>query len=220
MPSIHIDNAASRALSKLGHKVADKVVAEVKEEVADVRHGLNEVRDGFETARGKFIGYAGVLGFRYSVDEYQFQVSPGLARGTRIDAQGVADLKARGFKSIVNLTRENFDDEAAAKKLGMNFKRISILDNDAPTEKQMVDFLKFVTAKENQPTYIHCQAGKGRTGVATAVYRMAVQGWSPERALAEAKKFGMHYPAQEEFVLSFGKKLAAGTLPGWTRAAA
>ena len=52
----------------------------------------------------------------------------------------------------------------------------------------MKDFLDFATNPKNSPCYVHCEAGKGRTGVASACYRMAVEGWPPEKAIAEGMR--------------------------------
>ena len=151
---------------------------------------------------------------------YQSQVSPTLTRGSEIDAAGVADLKRRGFKAIVNLTVENHDDEAAARALGLAFLRVPMIDNTAPTLAQMQAFLDFVSAPAHQPTYVHCDAGIGRTGVAVAVYRMAVQHWPLERAMAEANSPVHILPCQRRFLRAFADALAAGELRGYGSASA
>ena len=38
--------------------------------------------------------------------------------------------------------------------------------------------------------FMHCQAGMDRTGLVVAVYRILVDGWSVEDAIAERKAFG------------------------------
>lgn len=92
---------------------------------------------------------------------------------------------------------------------------MKILDNSAPTQAQVKQFLDFATNPKNSPCYVHCQAGKGRTGVAVASYRMAVEGWPPEKAIAEAKKFGCALPDQLDFLKQFGADLAAGKIAGY-----
>ena len=100
---------------------------------------------------------------------------------------------------------ENNNDEAMANKLGLTPHHIPILDNSPPSVAQMQDFVAF--ASGNQPCYVHCEAGKGRTGTAVASYRMAVDGWSTERAIDEGKKFGLAMPNQIEFLQKFGDSL-------------
>lgn len=42
----------------------------------------------------------------------------------------------------------------------------------------------------NQPIYIHCLAGQDRTGLIQAIFRVKVQNWQPDKAIAEVKQFG------------------------------
>jgi hypothetical protein len=151
---------------------------------------------------------------------YQAQVSPGLARGSAVDARGLAALQARGFRSIVNLREEDDSDAAPARALGMASLRLVITDQTAPTTAQMKQFLDFVTKPANQPAYVHCYAGVGRTGVAVACYRMAVQGWPVQRALAEAKFYQLWAPEQITFIQQFGADLQAGRIAGYPLLAA
>ena len=145
-------------------------------------------------------------------------MSPGLVRGSRIeDPKGYDKLKQQGIKSLVDLTLEGTKDLKEGKAAGLNVLNVPILDNNAPTTQQMKDMLDFVTAPKNQPAYLHCQAGKGRTGVAVACYRMAVENWPPEKAVAEAKAFGLKLPDQIDFVMQFGADLAAGKIAGYPK---
>ena len=168
---------------------------------------------------GAALGHLEARGLRLpNWHPYQAEVSKTLTRGSEIDAQGVAALARRGFHGIVNLTVENHDDEAAARALGLAFLRVPLIDNTAPTEAQMVAFLDFVGDPRHQPVYVHCDAGIGRTGVAVAVYRMAVEGWPEERAIAEADSPVHILPCQRRFLAAFARDLAAGRIPGYPKA--
>ena len=170
------------------------------------------------TLGAELVGVAELVGLRYPVSKYEFKVSDGLTRGSRIDdPKGYEKLVKQGFKGIVDLTLEGTKDAKAGKAAGLNTLNVKILDNSAPTQKQVKEFLDFATDPKNSPCYVHCEAGKGRTGVAVAAYRMAVEGWAPEKALAEAKKFGCTLPDQVEFLEKFGTDLAQGKIDGYPR---
>ncbi len=87
--------------------------------------------------------------------------------------------------------------------------RIPVIDHAFPTTDQLVEFLELATQAENQPVYVHCNAGKGRTGVFVGAYRMAVDGWSSEAAYEEARSFGVS-SSKRAFFDDFGELLASG----------
>jgi len=78
---------------------------------------------------------------------------------------------------------------ARGAKYGIAALHVPILDNSVSTIAQMNQLISF--AQAHPPTYVHCEAGKGRTGTALACYRIAVDGWTPDQAIAEAKPFGL-----------------------------
>jgi len=179
---------------------------------------FKKVADGFANGAAEAVGVAELAGLRYPVSDYESKVDANLTRGSRIDdPNGYSKLQQQGFKGIVDLTMEGTNDAKMAPQAGLNTLNVKILDNSAPTQAQMKQFLDFATDPKNQPCYVHCEAGKGRTGVATACYRMAVDGWPPDKALAEAKQFGLALPNQTEFIQQFGADLAAGKIAGYPK---
>jgi protein tyrosine/serine phosphatase len=72
-------------------------------------------------------------------------------------------------------------------------------------------FLSIVNDPERQPVYVHCQGGQHRTGVMTAVYRMANYGWTEGKAYAEMKQFKFEtfigHPELRHFVHDYYSRL-------------
>jgi protein-tyrosine phosphatase len=177
---------------------------------------------GLKVKAAEAVGVLETLGLTYPVSSYEHVVSPSLVRGSRIDKSnqkaGYKKLFEQGIRSIVDLTLEKVDDPKAVADAGLKFLNIPITDNTAPKIEQMKAFLDFVA--KQPPCYVHCEAGKGRTGVAVACYRMAVQHWPLEEALAEAKEFGLELANQIDFLDKFSKALKANKVDGYHTASA
>jgi len=120
-----------------------------------------------------------------------------------------ADLAALGVKTLINLTSDDAspDEKAMAEKAGLGYFQIPMTTRVVPTVAQLAEFMKIVNDPANQPVYVHCVGGKHRTGVMTAAYRMAHDGWTAERAFKEMKqfKFGADFlhPEFKQFVYSY-----------------
>ncbi len=128
--------------------------------------------------------------------DYQCAVSTTLQRSSQPDERWIKSLsdptiREHPFRSVVNLRGENGSnsEEPIVQRYGMKPLNIRVRDMHAPTREQIVQFLTFVTDEANQPALVHCKAGQGRTGTFVAAYRMAVEGWSKDDALAEARRF-------------------------------
>jgi Inositol hexakisphosphate len=173
---------------------------------------------GLKVKAAEVVGVLETLGLTYPVSSYERVVSSSLVRGSRIadHKTGYKKLFEQGLRSIVDLTLEKVDDPKAAAGAGLKFLNIPITDNTAPKIEQMKDFLDFVA--KQPPCYVHCEAGKGRTGVAVACYRMAVEHWPLEDALVEAKEFGLELANQIDFLNKFFKALKANKVAGYSAA--
>jgi protein tyrosine phosphatase (PTP) superfamily phosphohydrolase (DUF442 family) len=175
----------------------------IKDELVRIGNQLARLGNELVVTGGEALGVAELLGLRYRVQPYEAQVSAELYRGARVDARGLAALKAQGMVGVVSFCLENDDDARPADALGLVHRRIPILDNSTPTDEQVREFLRFVAEPANQPVYCHCEAGKGRTGTMVACYRIAVDKWPAAQALDEARRFGLWLVNQVDFIQHF-----------------
>src|SRR5262249_50935941 len=98
----------------------------------------------------------------------------------------------------------------------MKFFRIPMTTHETPSAEQVAEFLKLVDDPANQPVYVHCQGGRHRTGVMTAVYRMSNGQWTADQAFAEMKRYrygaDFLHPEFKQFV--YGYEPAVPAAPG------
>jgi tyrosine-protein phosphatase SIW14 len=133
-------------------------------------------------------------------------------RGAQPNDGDYRDLAALGIRTVIDLTRDGRSDEPEmVERAGMRFYRIPMTTSDRPSEAAIEQFLKLVNDPLNQPVYVHCQGGRHRTGVMTAVYRMTQDGWTADRAYEEMKQFHFEgfpgHPALKHFVYDYYARL-------------
>ena len=88
------------------------------------------------------------------------------------------------------------DEPATALGMEVRVHTIHPIDGDDPLELlrgptlgQIHDTLAAMTEADG-PVYFHCHAGRDRTGLMAAVWRVAVDDWSPARAHDEMMAMG------------------------------
>jgi protein tyrosine phosphatase (PTP) superfamily phosphohydrolase (DUF442 family) len=137
-----------------------------------------------------------------------------LYRGAQPREVGLSELKILGITTIVDLRaedREKIDWERKhAESLGMRFINIPVSGWAPPSDEQVVQFLSLVRDNPGQKIFLHCRFGDDRTGLFTAVYRIAIEKWPAAQATNEMYFFGFNgfwHPSMKIFVQNFPSRL-------------
>jgi protein tyrosine/serine phosphatase len=160
---------------------------------------------------------------RISIENFG-QINDGYFRGAQPRGRDYQDLAAIGIKTVIDLSDDQQTEAQSVQSAGMKFVRIALTTSAAPGQAAVEKFLSLVNDPANQPVYVHCQGGRHRTGVMTAVYRITHDHWTPDRAFAEMvqyqfKKGFVSHDALRNFVYNFTAKPAdiVATSPGSER---
>ena len=142
------------------------------------------------------------------------KVSDHLYRGGQPKSTEYRKLAEMGIKTVIDL-REDPESYARDAANGASLKYINIrLDSHRqPTLEETNLFLRLVKDQAIWPVYVHCAAGKHRTGALIAAYRMSMEGWDAERAYKEMKDFGFYsrfgHGTMKSFVFEYYQNLLA-----------
>lgn len=144
---------------------------------------------------------AGLIGSRYDGLRHFAVVEPGVLM--RCGQPRIADLdhilKTHGLRTVVvarggtrhPLRGRWFRRErrwCAAR--GVALEHMPFSDARTPPADVFERFLSLVGDPARQPILVHCEQGWHRTGVLCAAYRIAVDRWTPQAALAEMAQAG------------------------------
>jgi predicted protein tyrosine phosphatase len=146
---------------------------------------------------------------------YTYPVSFRLIRGARPSPSKLRDLYYHNnLRSTINLCSEmHYGDIPIindAELIGkLKTEHIPITDNGQPKHHHVLRLFEFLEDPDNIPAYMHCEQGVGRTGVMTACYRIAFNGWTVDDAVAEAARFADRMPEQLDFITKFGAELSS-----------
>ncbi|HKQ06204.1 MAG TPA: dual specificity protein phosphatase family protein [Blastocatellia bacterium] len=124
------------------------------------------------------------------------KVQDHLYRGGQPGPGGLKKLAEMGIKTVVNLRGEDDltrAEAAEAKALGLRYYGVPMPGLSRPTDAQVKQVMAILDDQENGPVFIHCKHGSDRTGTIIACYRIAKEKWTGERAIAEARQYGMSW---------------------------
>lgn len=140
-----------------------------------------------------------------SVERFR-QITNGLFAGGAPSPDDVLQLKNNyNIKKIISL------DESAGNRISRTCDMLEIKHIMLPldgTRASLLNFFKHDLKKlllSNGPTFVHCQAGKDRTGFAIALFKCKYMGISPEDAIEEAKSLGFGVGVDPEYINQFEK---------------
>ena len=138
------------------------------------------------------------------------KVTDNYYRGSQPEADGFAQLKRLGIKTVIDLRKDSRAEEPnQVRAVGMQYFNIPMKASQAATPEQTEYFFKLVNDSANWPVYVHCKGGRHRTGALTAAYRIAHDGWTADKAYEEMKKYDFNKgffggpSAQKNFVYAF-----------------
>ena len=109
--------------------------------------------------------------------------------GEPSDEAGWTWLRNHGVRSVVNFRFLPEDDEASERARFEHYLSLPFKGKEPPTDAEAETFLAFVRDPHYWPVHIHCKEGRYRTGLMAALVRYAIDGWSIDDALAEARRY-------------------------------
>ncbi len=126
--------------------------------------------------------------------EHMAAVGEGVFRSAAPGAEGYGRLSRFGVRTVIDL-RLGAEVQPEAIAAGLDTVRIPLkadIESEPPTRAQIGRFFDVVLDPARQPVLFHCRTGKDRTGTMAALYRIEIDGWSNDRAIAEMQAMGYH----------------------------
>ncbi len=136
------------------------------------------------------------------------RVDPNFATGGATSAEQLEAVRKLGFRTVINLRMASEPgadlegEAAAAAKLGFQYLSLPF-SADAPDPAVVDKFLNVIRSAE-QPVYIHCRSGV-RANALWLIKRVTIDGWTTEKAVAEADALKMTNQKLRDFALAYVK---------------
>ena len=123
------------------------------------------------------------------------QVGPTLYRGAQPSDAAFPQLAKLGVTTVLDLRRpDEHSTTGEARQVeaaGMHYVNVPMTGWTAPTVDQIAQVRAVMDT--GGVVFVHCKQGRDRTGTVTAIYRMEREGWTNDKALAEARDMGLRW---------------------------
>lgn len=111
-------------------------------------------------------------------------------RGAQPQPDDYAALKALGVNTVIDLRNDPTDyEKAAVEALGMRYVNIQMSGWKYAKDTQVEEFMRLMNDPVTGVVFAHCKAGRHRTGLTGAVYRMEKYGWDYDKSYKEMKNY-------------------------------
>lgn len=134
--------------------------------------------------------------------------------GGRPSPEEIEDLKARGFKTVINLLTPEEEghahEEREVEDRGLTYAAVPV-SPELLDDMAVARFSQAVDSSDG-PVAVHCKAG-GRAGIMTLLHLGVSNGWTVARTLEEGEKIGAKIGPDSpyrEFFEGYIKRHSAG----------
>ena len=134
-------------------------------------------------------------------------VTTTVALGSNAAPESMPALKKAGFDVVIVIREdreEGYDrqqSERAAVDAGLRFIAIPFV-RTSPDPDAVRKFLEVIAKSENRYAYVYCHTGQ-RVATMWLIKRVRQDGWTLERAMAEAESLGLTRPELKQFATEF-----------------
>lgn len=110
-------------------------------------------------------------------------------RGSQPTEAEYKALKDFGINTVIDLRKDSEDySKSTVESLGMKYVHIP-MTGWTTRDESVSEFLETISDQASGNVYVHCAAGKHRTGLVGAIYRLENYGWDYDAAYREMKNY-------------------------------
>ena len=141
------------------------------------------------------------------------QMDDKLYRGAQPLPDDYKALKDLGITTVIDLRKDKTDyEKKQVEELGMTYVNIP-MTGWTTKDESVAEFLKVMNDPASGKVYVHCAAGKHRTGLVGAIYRLEKYGWDYDTAYKEMKNYeyfsGLFHRKIKGYVKDYFEKFGA-----------